>query len=85
MRSRLIEHEAGEVIHGSDPNVLRQTSNIEANTSKVVFFLRSSFAHGCLMLGAVFVFVLQSIDYVMRLTGYDPSKCKRAEPDFSRE
>ena len=31
-----------------------------------------------LILGAVFVFVLQPIAYVMRLTGYDPLKRKRA-------
>ena len=38
-----------------------------------------------LILGAVFVFVLQPIAYVMRLTGYDPLKRKRAGLESYRE
>ena len=38
-----------------------------------------------LILGAVFLFVLQPIAYVMRLTGYDPLKRKRAGLDSYRE
>ena len=38
-----------------------------------------------LILGAVFIFVLQPIAYVMRLTGYDPLKRKRAGLESYRE
>ena len=38
-----------------------------------------------LILGAVFLFVLQPIAYVMRLTGYDPLKRKRAGLQSYRE
>ena len=38
-----------------------------------------------LILGAVFLLVLQPIAYVMRLTGYDPLKRKRAGLDSYRE
>ena len=38
-----------------------------------------------LILGAVFFFVLQPIAYVMRLTGYDPLKRKRAGLESYRE
>ena len=38
-----------------------------------------------LILGAVFVFVLQPISYVMRSTGYDPLKRKRTGLDSYRE
>ena len=41
--------------------------------------------NGHLILGAVFFFVLQPIAYVMRLTGYDPLKRKRAELKSYRE
>ena len=38
-----------------------------------------------LILGAVFLFVLQPIAYVMRLTGYDPLKSKRRRLESYRE
>ena len=41
--------------------------------------------NGHLILGAVFVFVLQPIAYVMRLTGYDPLKRKRRGLESYRE
>ena len=41
--------------------------------------------NGHLILGAVFLFVLQPIAYVMRLTGYDPLKRKRNGLDSYRE
>ena len=41
--------------------------------------------NGHLILGAVFLFVLQPIAYVMRLTGYDPLKCKRSGLESYRE
>jgi hypothetical protein len=41
--------------------------------------------NGHLILGAVFVFVLQPIAYVMRLTGYDPLKLKRRGLESYRE
>ena len=41
--------------------------------------------NGHLILGAVFFFVLQPIAYVMRLTGYDPLKRKRAGLESYRE
>ena len=41
--------------------------------------------NGHLILGAVFIFVLQPIAYVMRLTGYDPLKRKRAGLESYRE
>ncbi|UPH89193.1 SxtJ family membrane protein [Synechococcus sp. NB0720_010] len=41
--------------------------------------------NGHLILGAVFVFVLQPIAYLMRLTGYDPLKRKRTGLQSYRE
>lgn len=41
--------------------------------------------NGHLILGAVFLFVLQPIAYVMRLTGYDPLKRKRSGLESYRE
>ena len=41
--------------------------------------------NGHLILGAVFLFVLQPIAYVMRLTGYDPLKRKRTGLESYRE
>ena len=41
--------------------------------------------NGHLILGVVFLFVLQPIAYVMRLTGYDPLKRKRMGLESYRE
>jgi len=41
--------------------------------------------NGHLILGVVFLFVLQPIAYVMRLTGYDPLKRKRTGLESYRE
>ena len=41
--------------------------------------------NGHLILGAVFFLVLQPIAYVMRMTGYDPLKRKRAGLESYRE
>ena len=41
--------------------------------------------NGHLILGAVFLFVLQPIAYLMRLTGYDPLKRKRTGLKSYRE
>ena len=38
-----------------------------------------------IILGLVFIFVLQPIAYIMRLTGYDPLKTKRKEEKTYRE
>ena len=38
-----------------------------------------------IILGLVFIFVLQPIAYIMRLTGYDPLRTKRKEEKTYRE
>jgi len=38
-----------------------------------------------IILGLVFIFVLQPIAYIMRLTGYDPLRTKRKEGKTYRE
>ena len=38
-----------------------------------------------IILGVVFIFVLQPIAYIMRLTGYDPLRTKRKEGKTYRE
>ena len=41
--------------------------------------------NGHIILGLVFIFVLQPIAYIMRLTGYDPLKTKRKVEKTYRE